>query len=329
MNHYADKAYLHAKIFALHNQLLRRNDYFEIINAKKAHLAFPGLISETDARDHIKVKEIIFRNQIQKILVLIKASSHYMELFRAFLRSFEANNFKLLLARASGRETVIEQWYDISPHNEFDKDLLSRDISLDEFKTLLANTCLKAVITDGFSLKYEVIESRIDFSAAAHFLDFSKKILFSQRRIFNEIMLRRIVLFKIVWTRRLKENYGWDDDRIMGYMTSLYDLIHEFKGEEKLISDIERQMQKELDERLGTRESSGVVPEISDIENELEKYFRSYVWTMFSKDFHSIYCVVSYLWLLYYQIQNLFRIVEGFRFNVSPEILHKKIICEG
>ena len=322
MNLYADKDYLHAKIHALRDQLLKRNDYIKIINAQKPHLAFPALISETDTEDYSKVKEKIFRNQIKKLLLFIKSSGCYQDLFKSFLRFFEAGNVKLILAKAFGRTMVIEQWNNISPYNAFDKDLLQRDISLDEFKSLLGNTYLNNVIAGDFPSKYEELESRIDFYFVRYFFDSSKEILFSQRSIFQEVMLRKIVLLKIVWSFRLRQNYGWDDDKISGHLTSLYDFIGEFNGKAELIIKIERQMNKKV------HQTSDGIPEVSDIENELERDFWTYIWKNFSRDFHSIYCVISYLWLLYYQIHNLFQIIEGLRFNVSPDIISQKIICE-
>ena len=322
MNPYADKNYLHAKIHALRDQLLKRNDYIKIINAQKPHLAFSSLISETGTEDYSKVKEKIFRDQIKKLLIFIESSDCYKDLFKSFLRFFEAGNVKLLLAKAFGRAMVIEQWNNISPYNAFDKDLLQRDISLDEFKSLLGNTYLNNVIAGDFPSKYEELESRIDFYAVRYFFDFSKEILFPQRSIFQEVMLRKIVLLKIVWSFRLRQNYGWDDDKISGHLTSLYDVIDDFNGKAELIIKIERQMNKKF------HQTSDQIPEVSDIENELERDFWTYIWKNFSRDFHSIYCVISYLWLLYYQIHNLFRIIEGFRFNVPSDIISKKIICE-
>jgi len=322
MNPYADKNYLHAKIHALRDQLLKRNDYIKIINAQKPHLAFPALISETDAEDYCKVKEKIFRNQIKKLLLFIESSDYCKDLFKSFLRFFETGNVKLLLAKAFDRTMVIEQWNNISPYNAFDKDLLQRDISLDEFKSLLGNTYLNNVIAGDFPSKYEELESRIDFYAARCFFDFSKEVLFHQRSIFQEVMLRKVVLLKIVWSFRLRQNYGWDDDKISSHLTSLYDFIDEFNGKAELIKKIERQMNKKF------HQTSDGIPEVSDIENELERNFWAYIWKNFSRDFHSIHCVISYLWLLYYQIYNLFRIIEGLRFNVSPDMISKKIICE-
>ena len=72
----------------------------------------------------------------------------------------------------------------------------------------------------------------------------------------------------------------------------------------------------------------GQEPSITDIEHHLEKIFFVWVSSMFHRDFHSICCVLGYLWLLYYQIQNLFRIIDGRRFGFSADAILGKLICD-
>ena len=50
---------------------------------------------------------------------------------------------------------------------------------------------------------------------------------------------------------------------------------------------------------------------------------------MFHRDFHSVFCVAAYLWLLFYQIRNLFKIIEGRRFGFSPERIIAGIVCDA
>ncbi|MCP4716570.1 MAG: hypothetical protein GY868_15725, partial [Deltaproteobacteria bacterium] len=44
MKHYADNYFIHAKICALHPQLLTREGYVEIVQAGNAQSAFPVLL---------------------------------------------------------------------------------------------------------------------------------------------------------------------------------------------------------------------------------------------------------------------------------------------
>jgi hypothetical protein len=48
-----------------------------------------------------------------------------------------------------------------------------------------------------------------------------------------------------------------------------------------------------------------------DLEYHLEQYFYQRACSLFHRDYHSGYLVTAYLWLLFVQIQNLFRIVDA------------------
>ena len=67
MDAYADKNYLHAKIYALYDNLLKKTDYSEIINSKNLLSILPASEPSLNTSDHIKIKETIFRNQITKL----------------------------------------------------------------------------------------------------------------------------------------------------------------------------------------------------------------------------------------------------------------------
>ena len=59
-------------------------------------------------KDYIKIKETIFRSQVQKILNFIEANDFYTNLFKAFLYFFELRNLKVLLSKIYGSKNVIE-----------------------------------------------------------------------------------------------------------------------------------------------------------------------------------------------------------------------------
>jgi hypothetical protein len=73
----------------------------------------------------------------------------------------------------------------------------------------------------------------------------------------------------------------------------------------------------------------GKEPSVVDIELHLEQKYYAWVSFMFHRDFHSLYCVVAYLWLLFYQIRNLFCIIDGRRFGFSSDEILNKIIREA
>ena len=93
---------------------------------------------------------------------------------------------------------------------------------------------------------------------------------------------------------------------------------------ESQVRIVEEELNRHLEQ---LRKSGGQEPSVVDIERHLEQNYFAWVSSMFHRDFHSIYSVVAYLWLLFYQIRNLFRIIDGRRFGFSAEAILNKLIC--
>jgi vacuolar-type H+-ATPase subunit C/Vma6 len=315
MKHYADEVNLHARIYAMKGRFLSLEDYAALTRDK-------GAIFDRvpEAHDYIEAKEMIFARQIKDVLYLAEATEKYTPLFLAFLRWFEANNAKLILAKAYRRQ-VQQQWYDIGPYATLDKGLLQDDLTLSEIKAILA----KAYLDDEFEhvSGYERLEMRIDMCALRTLHDSSSLFRDEAKEVFESFMLKRIAVITLIWHYRLKENYHWEDHRIRRYLESLHRLFG------NRIWPQVRIVKESLTRRLEqTGSSAGTTHSCVDIEYYLEQYYYRWVSSMFYQDFHSIRCVVAYLWLLTYEVRNLFRIIEGMRFSLSAGEILEGIISE-
>ena len=93
-NRFADREYLHAKIYALRSGLLDRNDYEKIASAKGLRDAFPALAIDKISESPLKIKEAIFNVETEVIRYFLKTSQYYHFLFTGFLRYFETQNLK-------------------------------------------------------------------------------------------------------------------------------------------------------------------------------------------------------------------------------------------
>ncbi len=317
MRYYADKDNLHVRIYAMRGRLLSLKDYDSIVRNQEA---FFDRLSGT--HDHVEAKEMVFREQLAMVVHLAEATREYSSLFIAFLRQYEVSNAKLLLAKAFGRQSL-EQWYDIRPYAILDRSLLQQELSLDDIRAIMAGTYLEDVYEDISS--YECLENQVDISAARNLYTSSAQFLPESRKVFLDFMLRRIAVITMIWHWRLKQNYHWNDERIRLYLETFHNL-NLFGGHAwPQVRIVEEVLNRRLEQ---LRKSGTQAPSAEDIEYHLEQYFYNWVSSMFHKDFHSIYCVVAYLWLLYYQVRNLFRIIEGIRFGLPPGEILKRIISE-
>jgi vacuolar-type H+-ATPase subunit C/Vma6 len=258
----------------------------------------------------------LFREQIAPVIGLVEAYERYAPLFLAFLRQYEAQNAKILLAKAFGKQSQAH-WYDIGPFAILDRDLLRKKLSLDEVKSLLRGVYLPDDFKD--SSTYRQMDIQVDISSALNFWRASTLVSPQAKKEFQYIMLKRIAVLMVIWSWRLRWNYHWSDENIRVYMQDLHELFggHAWSHvgiEEKALNLHLEQLHK----------GSGKEPSMVDIERQLEQKYYAWVSSMFHRDFHSLYCVVAYLWLLFYQIKNLFCIIDGKRFGLSPdEILNK------
>lgn len=315
MKYYADEVNLHARLYAMKSRLLSLEDYAAMARDKDAlYDRIP------DAHDYIEAKEMIFAQQIKGIIHLAEATERYAPLFFAFLRMFEANNAKLLLAKSYSRQTQ-QQWYDIGPYATLDRGLLQEDLSPGEIKAILA----QAYTDDEFEhvSGYERLEMRIDMYTAGSLHESSALFGSEAKKVFEEFMLKRIAVITLTRHYRLKENYHLDDAGISLYLESLHRLVGDKAWPQVRI--VVEALNRRLEQPGGP---AGTTRSCVDVEYYLEQYFYRCVSSMFYQDFHSIHPVVAYLWLLTYQVKNLFRIIEGMRFSLSAGEILEGIISE-
>ena len=312
MRNYADEDYLHARIYAMRGRLLTLSDYASIIRERQTALRKPG--------DLIETRENVFREQIAPVITVACAYDKYAPLFLAFLRLFETHNAKILLAKACGRKSL-EQWYDIGPFATLERELLEQNLSLEDLKPFIIKTFYNFDIKDDYGFMRMAIN--LDISASMNLYNSSDLLSVPAKKEFQEIALRRIATLSVIWSRRLKSYYQWSDEQIRSYLDKFESLINvNLQFHVRIIEGKLNRQQVEI------RKGGGPEPSVIDIENNLEQSYYAWVSSVFHRDFHSIYCVVAYLWLLFYQIKNLFRIIDGRRFGMSDEAILNKIICD-
>ncbi|MGV8073543.1 MAG: V-type ATPase subunit [Syntrophobacteraceae bacterium] len=296
-------------------RLLSLRDYASMVREPAANS-----FKISGAREVIESKETLFREQIAPVIRLAEACYRYTPLFLAFLRQYEAQNAKILVAKAFGKQSL-EQWYDIRPFAILDKDLLGKKLSLDEIKTLLADTYLADDFKDISS--YRRMEIGLDIGAAGNLYRASMALSPQAKKEFQEILLKRISVLTVIWSWRLRSYYHWSDEKIRLYMEKFHNLFggHTWSQVGIMAEALNRHLEQ-------LYKDAGKEHSIVDIERRLEQDYYTWISSMFHKDFHSLYCVVAYLWLLFYQIRNLFRIIDGRRFGFSSEAILNKIICE-
>ncbi|MCK9230440.1 MAG: V-type ATPase subunit [Syntrophales bacterium] len=316
MKNYADKEYLHTRIYAMRGRLLRLRDYNALLREQE------GLVEKTAEAHRMTIsgKEALFREQIRDVLNLAEATAYHAPLFMAFLRRYEARNLKLLLAKAFDR-SVAEQWYDIGRFAILDRGLLDEKLTPKTIERMLTDTWLDGLFRG--SVNYDHLLIRLDRLTLARMLDCAAFLDRDDAAFLREIIFMRAAVSMTAWKWRLTINYGWEYGRATAYGNIANDLMED--GPARFIVTVERQLDRDLEE---LKKQTGSEPGAQDIEHHLEQYYYRWIRHVFYRDFHSICCVAAYLWLLGRQIQNMFVIFEGLRFRLPHEDILERIISE-
>lgn len=314
MRNYADAANLHARIHALRSRILTLQDYASVVRGEHANS-----FQLTAAQDTVEAKETLFREQIAPVIGLAEAYDKYIPLFLAYLRQFEAHNARILLIGAAGLESE-KLWYDIGPFAILNAGLLKEKLSLTEVRSLIAGTYLDSDFRDTSS--YRQMGIRADICAARNFFRSANSLSGQAKKEFQYMMQRRIAVLTVIWSYRLRGYYQLSDEKVRSYMHGFHELFG--GGVESQVRIVEEELDRRLEQ---LHKGGGQEPSVADIERYLEHNYFAWVSSMFYRDFHSLYCVVAYLWLLFYQIRNLFSIIDGRSFGFSADAILDKLIC--
>ena len=326
MKGFADASYVHAKVYGLRSQLLSRNDYAGLLAGSALDRFFSGLPAQPAPAQCTQVKEDIFRRSIRGILSLAEALGTYEKLFKAFLRLFEARNVKLMLARALGAGPVDGQWYDIRPYASFSRADIDAVSSWEDCAALISRSYLGQLVVDTGRPGFEEIESRVDLHCLSALFAAAEELPASDRYVVREAVLMGCAMLKILWSRRLERQYGWGRTAIDDHLAPIAALskkcAHDNCGTKlRFFQRRLHGMLKKAGDQLGAPDSL--------FEQQAEQELYGYMRSLCATDFHSISCVVGYLWLLYWQIRNLFTVIEGIRFSLPAETITEALIFEA
>lgn len=326
MRGFADISYVHAKVYGLRSRLLSRSDYVSLLTGGALDRFFPGLSLQPHPAQCTKVKEDIFRCCICGVLSLTKAMGAYEKLFMAFLGLYEARNVKQLMARALGARPVDGQWYDISPYAAFTRTDSDKVSSWEDCVDLISRSYLGQIVADINRPRFEELEGRLDLHCLNAVFAAAGELSDSDKCVVQQTVLMVCAMLKILWERRLEQLYGWGRTEIDELLAPIKALSAQCRDESFRIKL--RLFERRLDSK---REPPGDHGDVSYIlfEQQAEQELYACMRSLCAADFHSISCVAGYLCLLYCQIRNLFKVIEGIRFSLSAETITAMLICEA
>lgn len=330
MNQYADTTYVRAKIYALKKTFFNKEDYLKVINSGTIKYLYPELYDDRDDLRYLLNKEIIFKHQLLKLRILIESNNEYAPLFKSSLTSFEIKNIKLLILKNLGIPAPLRVWFDVTPYNILPNNLYNQVLSKSDITNLLKRFNIDSDSSgeaqDNES-PYEYLDEKLYCEMLKSSLKHSRNLNSRDKKIFEWIYLFNFVSFIHISSLRLKENYGYKSERIIEFADKRYQSIHKIGIPIERILSIQKEIRVSLLKRGYSIDEESAIQNIQTIELVLFNLHFSMIDKLYCSNFHSIISLVCFIWMIRYQIANLFTIIEGFRFNISREEISRRMIC--
>ncbi len=320
MREFADRMYLHAKIHGLRHTILSGPSYRDVLTTRtfnKIPIEIrnqPGNFSSL-----FTLEENIFRKQVETLLKLLNISKYYRRLFRAYLHVFETWNVKALLMRAEGRYEGDIPWFDISPYNllssSFRNEILDRKGLVsrlpEQYKIVFSEVAS--------SQRYEQVEIALDMSIYRELIKSMKCLRPEDAGILAESLLLNITLLSLTWKKRLEVLYRWDRASARSFVDGMAEVLWQSHPLLKKRYPAVVQYWERNAPFLSAHLRPGDYLQLREGEQAMHRKLYTCYLSWFFRDFHAAWCVVSFLWLLYYQLQNLRGMVEGLRADMHPD----------
>jgi len=321
MNFYADSNYIHARVYALHGELLTFRNYYDMARNRNLNLLIPGLDAENIKNEYTAVKERLFENQAGIVMLLTEASASSREIFLLFLRCFEIQNLKLMCAAAFGLQPFPAVWYNIGGFASIGREMVPGAAGMDSVIENTAGTWMKYVFADKSVPGYGDAEQLIDNAIFGMVFDFWRSMRPGDRPGFLRLMSGFYSMLRITWSARLRNIYGIYPGDAGDY--SGPGIADQGEKVKRYIREGDSRIARAFSLKPGAGGE-----ELIRAERDMERFLYREVRRMFHDNFHSANTVVCYLVLLYRQIRNLFSIVDGLRFGLPVETIMENVICE-
>ena len=236
---------------------------------------------------------------------------------------------KALLVRADGRYTGDMPWFDISPFDLVPSSFRKKKADRARLFSLLPERYTGVLRNVSSSERYEHLEVALDMAIYNELAESMRYLHHRDAVILAGSLLLNITLLAITWQKRLTVLYRWNAKNAQSFVNEMAgDLMHSHHLLRKRYPD-SLEYWKKLVPLSGAELHHGDYAELRKMEHSMHRRLYNEYRSWFFRDFHASWCVVSFIWLVYYQLQNLRGIVEGLRAKMHPDGIYSLLVCEG
>jgi len=336
---------LNAKIRALKSKFVKEEEFSELLSAKSAEDVaqrfFPDIFQQTGENHYYNEFELrLYRDALKIFKLLVKYSDRIKPLTIALIQQYEiANLKKVVKGIIYPRYKINIKFHDITPYSSFNPRDALKCSDIGELNTFLSNTRYNDIIKkDSGQNTAFLIENRLDIFHYNELMKISSQFLGTSGSTLLEFLRKEINLINIGWALRLKMYYNLPYKELKDYIVSFpgyqfnekeYEGMFDAKFEDEILSaiprgtriKIENIYEETFNKKLDYDDATFIDIEIC-IKKLLKKLYTSYLYYAYITPAP----IIAFFKLKKIELNNLYSIVEGLRFNISKEEILNKLI---
>lgn len=339
---------LSGKTRAMFGKLLKNRDYAEMMQKKSvneiaAYLKYNTHFSssladiEEDSIHRGRLENILRRDYVNDFAKLMRFSAGGQREFinLLYLKS-EIEGLKLLLrifeAGNVDREPLEESLKFLARYGDLNIHKLSLARNLDELISGLKGTSYYEVMRPFVSASEDTRLFSLEMSLDTHYFrkvhESLEKLLHGRdREIGREFFGIETDVYNIFWIYRSKTYYQTDKELIYTYIAPSFHKIDRKIIDRLIDSKDFGEFYNVLQETQYGKIFTGSGPGV--FEHHCGEFLYALHRRSFTRDMFSIACVISYLKLKEYEMNNIISIIEGIRYKLSPTEIRKFLVGVG
>jgi len=336
------------KTRAMAGKLLKPHDYQEImlkrsVNEVAAYLKYnthySAVLADVNEADiHRGQLENILRHEyINDYVKLMRFSSGSQKAFVNLLyMKMEIESIKLLMrlfeAGNADQSLLEESLTFLSRNEELDIPKLALSKSLEEFLAGLKGTdyaeVMRPYVAVGQDTRLFHLEMALDLYYFRKVQEMASGLLHGEdKRLALEFNGIEIDVFNIFWIYRIKTFYHFDKELIYTYIVPYYYRIKRTTIDDLVAAKNLDEFRQVLERTSYARLFDGEGP------GAYERRYGEFLYELHRKRFvhqsFSITCIISYLKLKEFELNNIISIIEGIRYKLAPEEIRKFVTGTG
>ncbi len=341
MKNVAKFAALNTKIRVLERELLKEQDYLNLLNLNSVESAVNYFLEETyysellknlKSKDLSSIETLFYHNLLEKYdKITCFLHIDYRKIFKTIFMRYEVEHLKKYLRRLNQNKTVQDLYvrFENAKYSKLNYKELSTSEDLESFIEKLKDTDYYKILNYHLTSKNRLFYMEMNLDI--HYFnrlnsEMKKRFGQSKRNTILEVLQKNSDLLNIQWIYRGKKYYDFSPEELLNYVL-LTGYYFKYKDLKSLCYTKTNQglVNKLIDSKYGF-----LFKDEENFEFLMERNVERYIYQLFKEiektSTGNINKAISYMHKLEYEMRDIFTILESINYGLEAKDIAKRLV---